>query len=170
MDVSEFDHDSSLEFESLAFEEVVVVWGKEPLNVLERGKRLRDIEKTERVEIIIYLPSPSEPIIICQTTSVQCIIWDYRNMKPLINTLEGDPVMKKLVNGRILKVAINSKMFAWNDVKNKTMRSLMEGKLGTLIRLKLEFDGKVEEARGEPEGGVRVKYLEEMKGIALNIK
>jgi hypothetical protein len=48
--------------------------------------------------------------------------------------------MKKLVNGQILKVSINNKSYSWNDVKNKAMRSLMEGKLGTLIRLKLEID------------------------------
>jgi hypothetical protein len=154
----------------LAFEEVVVVWGKEPLKVLERGRRLREIEKAERVEIIIYLPSPSEPLIICQTTSVQCIIWDYRNMKPLINTLEGDPVMKKLVNGGILRVAINSKGFAWNDVKNKTMRNLMEGKLGTVIRLKLELSGNVEEIRGEREGGMMAADLQALNGVAVSNK
>lgn len=81
-----------------------------------------------------------------------CIIWDYRNMKPLVNTLEGDPVMKKVVNGQVLKVVIDNKPYLWNDVKNKTMRSLMEGKLGTLIRMKLETDpklGKIEEATVE---------------------
>jgi hypothetical protein len=57
--------------------------------------------------------------------------------------------MKKLVNGQILKVSINNKSYSWNDVKNKAMRSLMEGKLGTLIRLKLEIDPKYEEIQGE---------------------
>lgn len=63
-------------------------------------------------------------------------------MKPLINTLEGDPLMRKVVNGQVLKVIINGKMYLWNDVKNKTMRSLMEGKLGTIISMKLEVDPK----------------------------
>ena len=63
-------------------------------------------------------------------------------MKPLINTLEGDAILRKVVNGQVLKVIINSKTYQWNDVKNKTMRSLIEGKLGTLIRMKLEVDPK----------------------------
>jgi hypothetical protein len=122
------------------------------LKILEKGKRLREIGRVERLDIIVYLPSSAEPIIICQMSNYTCIIWDYRNMKPLVNTLEGDPVMKKVVNGQVLKVVIDSKPYLWNDVKNKTMRSLMEGKLGTLIRMKLETDpklGKIEEAKVE---------------------